>query len=195
MAACVVAAMIAPALSAHRLTTKLEKAAAENEDRKTLGASLSGAMFAAGLAISGMAKASKVHDFLCISGMSHGSYDPTLMVVMGSGILSSWLGYQYVNGWSMIRPPEKTLSCPAALSGGACFAVPTSSVINAELLTGNALFGVGWGLTGICPGPAVFAAAAGNLNAIFLWMPGFAVGSYVGLKIKESLFAPKVKTA
>jgi hypothetical protein len=194
MAASVLAAMVAPALSAKKVVT-MDKEQAENEDRKLLGASLSGAMFAAGLAISGMAKSSKVHDFLCLSGVSHGSYDPTLMVVMGSGILASWLGYQFVNGWSMVRPPERTLSCPAGLGSGACFAVPTNSAIDAELLTGTATFGVGWGLTGICPGPAIFAAASGNLNATFLWLPGFAIGSVIGLQIKEALFAKKTKTA
>jgi uncharacterized protein len=161
-------------------------ATAIHDDQKTLGAALSGSMFAAGLAISGMAKTSKVHDFLCLSGFSHGSYDPTLITVMGSGILSSWLAYQFVHGHSMTLPKHKTLSCPSGLSEGACFAIPTNSMIDGPLLLGTTIFGIGWGLTGICPGPAIFAAASGNLNAIACWLPAFTVGSMIGAAMKES---------
>lgn len=198
MAVAVFSAMIAPALSATNKAQIIEEHGKEvvaNEERKVLGASLSGAMFAAGLAISGMAKTSKVHDFLCLSGFSNGSYDPTLITVMGSGILASWLAYQVVEGWSLM-PKGKTLSCPAGLGQGACFSVPTNAVIDSQLLGGAATFGMGWGLTGICPGPAVFAAASGNLNATLLWLPAFVAGSWVGLKVKEAFNAKsKVKAS
>jgi len=202
MAASVFAALISPALSAknrfcnNNTGDQDQQNAAVNEDKKVLGASISGAMFAAGLCISGMVKTSKVHDFLCLSGFSRGSYDPTLMTVMGSAILASWLAYQFVDGsWSSVLPKERTLSCPAGLSDGACFSVPTNTVIDGQLLTGAATFGIGWGLTGVCPGPALFAAASGNMNAIVLWMPAFVVGSMAGSKIKELWKNTKKKSA
>lgn len=198
MAGTVFAAMVAPALSATNKAKLIEeggKSVVETEERKVLGASLSGAMFASGLAISGMVKVSKVHDFLCLSGFSNGSYDPTLITVMGSGILASWLAYQFVDGWSKTMPPQKTLSCPAGLGEGTCFSVPTNVTIDTQLLIGAAAFGSGWGLTGVCPGPAIFAAASGNLDATLLWLPAFVFGSWVGIQIKESVFTKKTKSA
>jgi len=194
MAASVFAAMVTPALSSKNRAEMIKKhgtSIVATEDRKVLGASISGAMFAAGLAISGMAKTTKVHDFLCLSGFSNGTYDPTLITVMGSGILSSWLAYQFVDGWSLTMPKQKTLSCPAGLGEGACFSVPTNKTIDLQLLAGAATFGAGWGLTGICPGPAIFASASGNLNATLFWVPAFLLGSWIGIKAKEILFAPK----
>lgn len=188
MAVSALTAMISPAMSVNNRSQDSQEAA--NEDRKVLGATLSGAMFAAGLAISGMAKSSKVHDFLCISGLGQATYDPTLMTVLGSGILTSWLAYQFVNGWSMIAPMKKTLSCPAGLGEGGCFSVPTNTMIDSQLLTGTSIFGLGWGLTGICPGPAIFAAASGNVYATLLWLPAFVVGSSIGNEVKR-LFAKK----
>ena len=159
-----------------------------------LGAAVSGTMFAAGLAISGMAKSSKVHDFLCISGLGQETYDPTLMAVMGSGILASWLAYQFVQGWSMVAPKKKCLACPIALGEGGKFSVPTNTVIDTQLLLGTATFGLGWGLTGICPGPAVFAAASGNVYATLIWIPAFVVGSSLGNEAKK-IFAAKTKSS
>lgn len=192
MAASVLAALVSPALAASN-RSKDEKEAA-NEDRKVLGAALSGTMFAAGLAISGMAKSSKVHDFLCISGLGSGSFDPTLVAVMGSGIVASWLSYQAVDGWSLIAPPKKALTCPAALGEGGRFAVPTNTTIDTQLLLGTSIFGLGWGLTGICPGPAIFAAASGNVYATLIWIPAFVIGSSWGNGVKK-MFSAKPKSA
>lgn len=186
-------ALVFPALSAKN-RSKDEKEAA-NEDRKALGATVSGAMAAAGLAISGMAKSSKVHDFLCISGIKHNTYDPTLMAVMGSGILTSWLSYQFLPEWTMIWPKEKTLTCPAGLGEGGKFGVPTNTTIDGQLLLGAAIFGVGWGITGICPGPALFASASGNVNSTLLWFPAFVVGGKIGNEVKSQWNAAKVKSA
>jgi uncharacterized protein len=182
MAVAVGLALIHPATSAHNRSKNMTVEEGFNEDRKTLGAVLSGAMFAMGLAISGMAKASKVHDFLCVSGFSRGSFDPTLVTVMASGILSSWLSYQFVDGWSVLAP-KKALVCPVMCDK---FGVPTSNAIDGQLMLGTCLFGMGWGLTGICPGPAIFAAASGNVYATLLWIPAFVAGSMAGDRVKES---------
>jgi hypothetical protein len=165
--------------------------------RKTIGAAISGALFATGLAISGMTKKSKVHDFLCLSGFSRGTHDATLMTVLMSGILASWISYQFIKEWAHIKPlrTKSLLSFPAALTSDARFEVPTSTTIDAELVSGAAIFGVGWGLTGICPGPAVYAAAAGVVPVICLWLPSFVVGSTIGESVKVWFQKRKMKSA
>jgi len=159
--------------------------------KKKLGAWLSGVMFAAGLAFSGMTKNSKVHDFLCLSGFSKHTYDPTLMFVMGSGILSSWLAYQFIPGRSQIRNDEECMTGPVCNPENGFCDIPSNNKIDLQLLLGAAVFGVGWGTTGICPGPAIYAAAAGIVNAVVAWVPSFCVGAYVGDKIKAELFEKK----
>mmetsp|Transcript_13600 Transcript_13600/g.21424 ORF Transcript_13600/g.21424 Transcript_13600/m.21424 type:complete len:359 (+) Transcript_13600:101-1177(+) len=158
------------------------------DSTKSLGAALSGIMFAAGLAVSGMTKNSKVHDFLCFSNFWEHKYDPTLMAVMGSGILSSWLSYQFIKGYGNFG--TGTLTCP--LKGSGDFSgVPTNRTIDARLMMGAMVFGVGWGLTGICPGPGIYAAAAGIIDAIVGWIPAFLVGSLVGKKIVQEVWETK----
>lgn len=158
----------------------------EADFQKGIGAALSGVIFAMGLTISGMTKNSKVHDFLCFSGLSRRSYDPTLIMVMVSGIFMSWLSYQFVPGYA-IRD-KQALSCPVNQPEGSCFAVPTNRVVDLRLITGATIFGMGWGFTGICPGPGLYAAASGNVTALLVWMPGFIVGSLVGENLIQSIW-------
>lgn len=160
----------------------------QQHSQKSVGAAISGLVFALGLAVSGMTKNGKVHDFLCLSGFSQSTFDPTLMAVMGSGILSSWASYQFVKGFSVVNK-DKALTCPAALPEGSSFSVPTNRVIDSRLLMGSCIFGMGWGITGICPGPALYAAAAGIVNSIVAWMPAFLVGSATGLQLTNFLFS------
>jgi uncharacterized membrane protein YedE/YeeE len=161
------------------------------DSTKSLGAALSGILFASGLAISGMTKNSKVHDFLCFSNFLDHTYDPTLMAVMGSGIISSWLSYQFIKGYGHYYYfGNYYLTCP--LKGSGDFSgIPENRTIDARLLAGAITFGVGWGLTGICPGPGIYAAAAGIIDAIVGWMPAFLVGSMVGKKIVEEVWEKK----
>lgn len=169
----------------------------DTHHRKSVGAAISGALFAAGLAISGMTKKSKVHDFLCLSGFSQGTHDPTLMTVLMSGIIASWISYQFIEGWAHIKPlrTKSLMSFPAALPSGSRFEVPTSTTIDAELVSGAATFGVGWGLTGICPGPAMYAAAVGVVPVICFWLPSFVVGSTLGESVKTWFQKRKMKSA
>ena len=164
----------------------------ENDSSKSYGASISGIMFAAGLAISGMATNSKVHDFLCFSNFATGTFDPTLMAVMVSGIGSSWISYQLIKGYSKsLMKNWGIFDHPICLRGDATFSIPSSSVIDSRLLTGAALFGIGWGTTGICPGPALYAAAAGNIDAILGWIPSFLIGSIVGKEVIATVWEKK----
>jgi uncharacterized protein len=109
---------------------------------------LSGALFAAGLALSGMTDPSKVLGFLDVAG----AWDPSLAFVMGGavGFHALWLRM------AASRPPA-----------GA--SVPPSTGVDARLVAGAALFGVGWGLSGYCPGPGLVALAFGRVEgAVFV---------------------------
>lgn len=166
--------------------TKPEDATSMHQE-KVFGASASGALFAVGLAVSGMVKKSKVHDFLdlCSLCRSQGTFDPTLISVLGSANVISWLSYQYV--W---RRKHCTPAC------GSCWSIPSNTNIDVPLVAGAVLFGIGWGLTGLCPGPALYAAAAGVVDVVLAWFPAFLVGSYVGNHAKHYLLRSpnKVKT-
>ena len=139
---------------------------------KTLGAALGGALFALGLAISTMVLRSKVLGFLDISGLWHGTYDPTLMTVMAGGLVVSFLGYTYKNHSGI----EKPILCDR-------FNVPTNTVIDANLLVGASCFGVGWGIAGLCPGPAMFWAFTGVNVVVFLWLPAYLAGAYLATHV------------
>ena len=97
-----------------------------------------GAIFGAGLALAGMLNPAKVVGFLDIFGM----WDPSLGLVMAGGILVNATGHYFV--MRRLRPMFDTR-----------FELPTSNNIDRPLLTGSAIFGIGWGLAGYCPGPVV----------------------------------------
>ena len=97
-----------------------------------------GAVFGIGLAISGMLNPIKVVGFLDVSG----DWDPSLAFVMGGGILVNVIGHRFV----MKR--KAPIQC-------ATFSMPTSTNIDKPLVIGSVIFGVGWGLAGLCPGPVV----------------------------------------
>ena len=97
-----------------------------------------GVIFGAGLAISDMVNPARVANFLDFAG----SWDPTLVFVMAGGLAVTTLGYTLVFRHSAPLVDEK-------------FHLPTQRQIDLPLVGGAALFGVGWGLAGICPGPAL----------------------------------------
>ena len=103
-----------------------------------IAALLSGLVFGLGLILSGMGNPAKVQNFLDFFGQ----WDPSLALVMGGAIAVGLIAFN----WAKRR---KT-----ALLGDA-MQLPTSTVIDRQLLTGSALFGIGWGLAGFCPGPAI----------------------------------------
>mmetsp|Transcript_16234 Transcript_16234/g.24530 ORF Transcript_16234/g.24530 Transcript_16234/m.24530 type:complete len:360 (-) Transcript_16234:221-1300(-) len=153
--------------------------------QKRLGAALSGSMFAAGLGISGMTQTSKVHGFLCFSLIWAGQFDPTLICVLGSGILASVASYQLISGYGKCGTLQKPLNQP---KGSTFSAIPTNQTIDNRLIMGSFLFGVGWGLTGICPGPGLYAAAAGVWDAIIGWVPSFLIGSHFGKHLVSNIW-------
>ena len=114
-----------------------------------------GFFFALGLGVSGMTNTAKVAGFLSILS---GTFDASLMFVMGGALLVALPGYQYVLRSGVLSHP---LACSA-------FSLPTSKEINARLLIGSALFGFGWGAAGLCPGPGLVSLAMLGKSTIFV---------------------------
>lgn len=101
---------------------------------------VSGALFGAGLVVSGLANPVKVLNFLDLAG----TWDPSLAIVMAVGVAVTFTGYR------LLRQREGPWFADT-------FQWPTRRDIDARLVGGAALFGVGWGVAGYCPGPALTA--------------------------------------
>ena len=130
---------------------------------------LSGLLFGIGLTISGMVNPMKILNFLDISG----PWDPTLIFVMGSGLVVTLLGYQII--FKRNAPLFAT-----------SFRLPTSQDIDAKLLGGAALFGLGWGLTGFCPGPAIASLVFGRIESI-TFVIAMAAGMIIAIQIQNRM--------
>ncbi|MGE8492827.1 DUF6691 family protein [Comamonas sp. JNW] len=111
-------------------------------------AALAGLVFGLGLLVSGMADPQKVLAFLDLAG----PWDPSLALVMGGAIA---LG---LPGFALARRRNRSLL-------GEPMQLPARQAADAPLLIGSALFGIGWGLAGYCPGPALLGTAAGMGSA------------------------------
>ena len=111
---------------------------------RILLALLSGGLFGAGLHISGMTDTGKVQGFLDLFG----AWDPTLAFVMGGAIVPMAIAWRLVPG----RSPH----------AGGTFASPQEHGLDNKLILGSVLFGVGWGLIGLCPGPAIASLSYGG---------------------------------
>ena len=138
---------------------------------------LSGLVFGIGLVISGMSDPAKVLNFLDVFG----AWDPSLAFVMGGASVTAYVGYRIV--WR--RPAPLTLGS---------FELPATSPIDRPLLIGSALFGIGWGIGGFCPGPAWTAlplAAPGTLA----FLPALLVGMLLGNMLKSAMTTPAGKLA
>lgn len=131
----------------------------QRKGAQDLVAALSGVLFGVGLALAGMTQPARVIGFLDITRR----WDPTLIFVMVGGIAVHTLGYRLVT-----RRPTPLLA--------ARFLLPTRRDLDARLLVGAALFGVGWGLGGFCPGPGITSLVTGNPSVI-----AFVVAMLVGL--------------
>ncbi|QSR18976.1 hypothetical protein CA833_17560 [Novosphingobium sp. KA1] len=115
---------------------------------RPLLALLSGTLFGAGLALSGMMDPSRVRGFLDVGG----AWDPTLAFVMGGALIVMALA------WGLQRRMLKPVAAER-------FELPGTRLIDARLVGGAALFGIGWGLGGLCPGPALASLALNPLPA------------------------------
>lgn len=106
---------------------------------------LIGLIFGVGISISGMANPAKVLNFFDIAG----TWDPSLIFVMGGALVTTFIGYRLVFGRSApIFEPD--------------FKLPVNRTIDARLIGGSAVFGIGWGIAGFCPGGALPALGTGR---------------------------------
>ena len=112
---------------------------------------LCGLLFSAGLIVGGMSNPQKILGFLDITG----DWDPSLLIIMGAGLVVSVIGYQLTR-----RRQQSVLACPLN--------IPTNKVIDKPLVLGSVLFGIGWGLAGICPGPGLVLAGQGFIKVFYL---------------------------
>lgn len=126
----------------------------------------SGVLFALGLALSQMVNPAKVLNFLDVAG----AWDPTLALVMGGGLLVT------VPAFHFILKRRHPLFAKA-------FYLPTKKDIDIKLVSGAAIFGVGWGLAGLCPGPAITALASGLLPVV-----GFVAAMAGGMLLHHFFF-------
>lgn len=126
---------------------------------------LAGLLFGVGLMVSGMANPAKVLGFLDPVGI----WDPSLAFVMVGAILIGSLAFLVAK-----RRSRSFLGLPMQL--------PTNTTVTLRLVLGSAAFGVGWGLAGFCPGPALVALGAGYPKAI-----GFVAAMSAGMVIYEIL--------
>lgn len=114
---------------------------------KSISSLIAGLIFGTGLILSGMANPAKVQNFLDVFG----TWDPSLAFVMGGAIAITMPGF-----W-LVRKRMKPLFHDA-------FHLPTRSDIDTRLITGASIFGIGWGLGGFCPGPAITAIPTGMIG-------------------------------
>lgn len=116
---------------------------------RLLSALLAGLLFGSGIAVSGMINPAKVLNFFDLAG----AWDPSLAFVMGGALAVAAIGYRIV-----LRRPRPLLD--------ERFHLPTARRIDPPLLAGSAVFGIGWGITGFCPGGSIPALGLGQPSAM-----------------------------
>jgi uncharacterized protein len=114
---------------------------------------LIGLLFGSGLVIAGMSDPAKILNFLDLAAIPTGNWDASLAFVMGGGVIVTFIGYTYV--LKQKRPIFDT-----------SFHLPKATKIDLPIVIGPAIFGLGWGLAGFCPGPAFTALGTGSISAI-----------------------------
>ena len=128
-----------------------------------------GVVFAVGLVVGGMTRPAKVIGFLDVTG----NWDPTLLFVMAGAVAVTTVLFPRI-----LRRPAPVLC--------ARFVVPARARVDARLLLGSALFGVGWGLSGYCPGPAIVSVTTGAPAAVVFALSMLA-GLHLGGRVLESV--------
>lgn len=127
--------------------------------KAAIAALLSGALFGVGLAIARMTDPAVVLGFLDLFG----DFDPTLAFVLAGAAATTAVAFHFV-----LRLPRPIVATE--------FKLPTARAIDVPLVAGAAIFGVGWGLAGYCPGPAL-VAAGGSISTALIFVPAMIAGS------------------
>ncbi len=129
---------------------------------------VAGSLFGAGLFVSGMNDTTKVQGWLDVFG----AWDPTLAFVMGGAIIPMFFAWRLTHG----RKP---------LVGGD-FPAPTAPVVGHRLVIGSVMFGMGWGLAGLCPGPAIASLSYGGVGGlVFLaaMLAGMGAARFIDVRL------------
>ncbi|MBU1621679.1 MAG: YeeE/YedE family protein [Gammaproteobacteria bacterium] len=129
----------------------------------SLSAFICGLLFGLGLLMAGMANPAKVLGFLDIAGL----WDPSLALVMVGGIVVAFIAFTLSK-----KMPQSLLNTK--------FHWPEATAITRPLLAGSALFGLGWGLVGLCPGPALVLAGTGSVEGLI-----FIVFMLMGMQLVD----------
>jgi uncharacterized membrane protein YedE/YeeE len=129
--------------------------------KQTLTAYLAGLLFALGLGVSGMTQPGKILAFLDVAGV----WDPQLLFVMGGAVIVTFIGYRLI--FKRAAPLLDTQ-----------FYLPAKTAIDTRLLIGAGIFGIGWGLGGYCPGPAVTSLVSG-LPPVWVFVTAMLAGFYL----------------
>ena len=135
---------------------------------KNLTALISGLVFGLGIAISGMAIPAKVLNLFDVAG----TWDPSLIFVMGGALVTAMIGYRFVFG-AQSRP----LFEPS-------FLLPQNRTVDRNLVGGSALFGIGWGIAGFCPGGAIPALGFGGIETA-LFVTSLIGGMLIGRALRD----------
>jgi uncharacterized membrane protein YedE/YeeE len=122
-----------------------------------------GMLFGAGLIVSGMVNPRKVQGFLDLFG----HWDPSLALVMAAAVAVGLVGFRWTSGRA-----QSALGLPMRM--------PSNRGVDRRLIVGATVFGIGWGLAGFCPGPAVVALAGGSTKAVL-----FALAMLAGMALFE----------
>jgi len=128
---------------------------------QSISALFAGTLFGVGLTVSQMVNPAKVIGFLDIFG----NWDPSLAFVMGGALLVTTIGFR------LVHKKDKPFFTTA-------FDIPSNRKVDARLASGSVLFGIGWGLVGLCPGPAVAALSIGGLP-ILVFLCAMIMGAYL----------------
>ena len=145
--------------------------------QRTVIAGLIGLVFGTGMALSGMSNPAKVLNFFDFAG----SWDPSLALVMASALLVTALGYRFV-----LRGDKPIVE--------ARFHLPTARKLDMPLLAGSAIFGVGWGISGFCPGGAIPALGLGEPSA-WIFVGTMLAGIVAARSVRLALESRATQTA
>lgn len=140
-----------------------------NNTKALVFAFIAGLIFAAGLALGGMMDPAKVRGFLDVFGIPDGRWDPSLAFVMGGALIVAFVAFR--KQW-----------LGAAPWAGGQFEFPTKTQIDARLIIGAVLFGVGWGIAGYCPGPAIASALVGG-TPLLIFLAAMLTGMFIARRV------------
>ena len=145
--------------------------------QRTILAALIRLVFGTGIAISGMANPAKVLSFFDVAG----TWDASLALVVGAALLVTAIGYRCV-----LKRPKPI--CEAS------FHVPTNRKLDLPLIAGSAVFGIGWGISGFCPGGAIPALGLGEVSA-WVFVGAMLAGIFAARTVRFALVQRTTQSA